>query len=353
MQSVIDLFCGAGGFSNGFKKEGFNILLGIDNNKNKIKTYKKNIKPYRTINADITKISGYDIKNMVGNKQIDIIIGSPPCKEYSRSNKNTSTIPFMQSGSTSLPYHFFRLVIVLRPKWFIMENVIRFYNTLDGEFIQQLFLPFGYTTQLHILNAADFGVPQKRKRGFLIGNLLNKKLTFKPTTCKYLTIKDAIDDLCKVDAAHNTMNKVSLLKPSSSYQKKLRKSDNYVQNHCATNHKKSTISILSKITQGQSREDVPDLKNTKSKYSGAYYRPYYNKPARTITTRFDTPSGDGDSIHPLLNRCFTPREAARLQSFDDSYVFYGNRQEIRLQIGDAVPPLLSQEIAKQIKITLS
>lgn len=230
-----------------------------------------------------------------------------------------------------------------------MENVYKFFiDTLGGELFYRLCESLGYNLKFYNLCSADFGVPQKRIRGFLLGNNLGIELNIQPENHKHQSIRDAISDLENLP----TTGRITLPKPLSRYQKERRTTNNQTENHVPTDHKASTIRIISKINQGQSARDIDIIEEIGSKFSGAYYRPYYDQPARTITTRFDTPTGDGDSIHPVLNRCFTPREAARIQSFDDSFIFYGGKKDIQKQIGDAVPPLLSYAIAKRIKVIL-
>lgn len=344
--TVLDLFCGAGGFSYGFQKEGFHVVLGVDNEQHKLNTYMANMIRSRNLKFDIAQLTANKILSTINMDNIDVIIGSPPCKDFSKSNQGL--IEFLAPGRAGLPYHFFRLVTVLRPKVFVMENVEGYFKTTNGEFMKHLFTPFGYNVSLYTLNAADFGVPQNRIRSFLIGSLKPFQLQIPKASQSKLNINDAISDL--EDVA--TTGEASLLEPKTSYQKQMRNTHNTVTNHYGTRHCEAVINRLSRIKCGQNIKDLPDSERTRSKFSGAYYRPYYDATARTITTRFDTPTGDGESVHPTLNRCFTPREAARLQSFDDSYNFSGAREEIKLQIGDAVPPLLAQAIAKQIMLLI-
>jgi DNA (cytosine-5)-methyltransferase 1 len=342
--NVLDIFCGAGGFSEGFKEVGFNILCGIDFENHKILTYRKNIKPSFTLKEDITKLRVFELSKKLRNQKIDIIIGSPPCKDFSNANPNK--IDFDINSISSLHEHFFRFVVILSPDWFVLENVEGFFYTIEGEFFKKKFEPYGYTVKYLRLNSLDFGVPQNRIRGFLIGNRKNIDFSLEPTRAHPLTIEDAISDLVELLGEDNN-DVINLSPPLSEYQRKLRNKNNTTINHNSTKHDKKTIEILAMINQGESAKNIEGL-NINSKNSGAYYRPFYNEPARTITTRFDIPTGAGDSIHPILNRCFTAREAARLQSFNDNYYFFGNKKEVREQIGDAVPPLISKAIATRI-----
>ena len=338
MLNVVDLFCGAGGFSQGFKDAGFNILLGVDNEEHKLEVFRKNVCK-NILEADVSALHGYEILKKVGNEKIDILIGSPPCKEFSTcSPKKHIDVFFMDKSNMAL--HFLRLTSILSPLWFVMENVPNYYSTLDGEFILQLFKVFGYSICYLNIDAADLGVPQTRKRCFLIGNRVGFngeiQINKKPT----VTMREAIGDLEQYNQDMNDIKEViKLEEPLSEYQKIMRSKDNKVRNHIPTVHKECTIRIINLIEEGHV-----------SKEKRNYKRTYYDLPSNTITTRFEIPSGQGASIHPKLNRSFTPREAARLQSFRDDFEFFGKSiKEIREQIGDAVPPLVSKEIALQIQ----
>lgn len=336
--NVIDLFCGAGGFSYGFLKAGYNVILGVDNKEHKLHVYRKNIKPQKILNKDITKLTANNIIKEIDYKKINVIIGSPPCKDYSTCIPKKKEDNFLSSFRKGLVYHFYRLTVILKPSWFVLENIPNFFQTLDGEFIIELFKIHGYTVKLFTLNAADFGVPQLRKRSFLIGNINGKEIEFKPTVDKYITLEEAIKDLEFVD--NNDYKELVKLKQENmnDYQKIVHSDNHIVKNHILTNHTFETIDKISKLKQGER-----DKKNSN------YYRCHYDKPSHTITSRYDTPSGQSASIHPSLNRSFTAREAARIQSFSDDFIFEGTKDQIKEQIGEAVPPLLSQEIAKKIK----
>jgi DNA (cytosine-5)-methyltransferase 1 len=336
--NVVDLFCGAGGFSQGFKDAGFNILLGIDYEKHKLEVYRRNICK-NILHIDVTTLHGYDISNRVQNQKIDILIGSPPCKSFSTCNpKKHEDIFFMDKSSLSI--HFLRLTSILSPLWFIMENVPQYYSTLDGEFITHLFRVLGYNICFLDIDAANLGVPQHRKRCFLIGNRVGVDSELQIHSKTTVSIRDAISDLENHNIDINNIKEIiQLEEPLSQYQKTMRNKDNKVRNHIPTIHKQKTIDILNTLKEGQTYKQKRN-----------YKRPYYDFPADTITTRFEIPSGQGCSIHPKINRSFTPREAARLQSFKDSFEFFGKSiEEIRDQIGDAVPPLVAYEIALQVR----
>ncbi|WP_424768538.1 DNA cytosine methyltransferase [Paenibacillus sp. sgz302251] len=348
MYNVVDLFCGSGGFSEGFKKEGFNMLLGVDNEHHKEITYRSNIKPKYFQKTDISNLPGWKIREVVKNAPIDVLIGSPPCRDFSPSIRGRCFTLTPTNVRKSLPEHFMRLVVALEPTWFVMENVESYFKTIDGEFLARAIRPYGYHVKLHVLNAVNFGVPQSRVRGFLIGNNLGIKLNFDQVPNEPVTLEDAIGDLVGMESS--TDIEIQLPKPITEYQRSRRCVGNKVWNHYPTKHREDVIAKLEETSPGKSWAGTTSFQTEGSKFSGAYYRPHYDRPSRTITSRYDVPTGDGESVHPLLNRCFTPREAARIQSFDDSFKFYGGKVELRLQIGDAVPPLVSQAIARTIRL---
>lgn len=361
MLNVIDLFCGAGGFSQGFKECGFNILLGIDNEPHKLITYSRNIKPKyylterkfllkgnidKNINNDdikkrissennLVELTKKKIVKAINNKKVDIIIGSNPCKDYSQANENKNKNP----ERAQLYIEFIRMVRLFHPTWFVLENVLGFFESKEGELLESEFHILGYTVNFFGVNTKDFGVPQERKRGFLIGSLTNTNFELnKYVNHKYITIKEAISDL-EVQENTNELYKYTM-NPKSDFQKDMRKELVEVKNHITTKHKTSTIEKIKKVksTIGKKRIGYYTVKN-------------YNNISGVITSEFNNPSAKGESIHPKLDRTFTAREAARLQSFPDNYVFYGSIDEVALQIGDAVPPIMSRAIAMMIKDT--
>ncbi|TGY41784.1 DNA cytosine methyltransferase [Clostridium sartagoforme] len=348
--NVIDLFCGVGGFSYGFKKAGFNMLLGIDNNIACMETYKKNIVT-DFLEADISTLTINKITEITKYKNVDIVIGSPPCQDYSPSNPNkktkTSTINFLQNSLQTLPlsYHFFRLVLLLHPKLFILENHPNLFRTEDFNFINKLFNFFGYKTKLNKIHTEEFGIPQKRHRGFFIGNNLGIDFDLKDlcnTTFPLISLEEAIGDLKTLTPIKsNDLNIKQTIPPQnfSSYQILMHNSDVSIYNNISPFNKPDTIEILKTLKSGE---------YYKSNQYHIRSHPY--DVSKVITRKFNTPSGDGETMHYELPRCLTCREAARIQTFADNFIFYDdNISNIRLQIGNAVPPLLAQQFAEKIK----
>lgn len=359
---IIDLFAGVGGISTGFKKAGFDVIAANEYKKDIAETYIKNHPDTRMIVEDISKIKPSDLAKK--GEQIDVIVGGPPCQGFSMAGRRIRNDgAFLNDPRNELFKEFHRIVKEIRPKVFVMENVAAMLNMHGGlvkDEIIRLFKDIGYETDVRVLLAADYGVPQLRKRAVFIGNRIGinpgdffpKKTHGPDTNNEYVTIEQAILDLPKINAGSGSFESTYSSEPSSDYQKDRRKNSKKLYNHTATKHDQRIVELLKTIKPGQGRIHIPKELQTKSVHSGAFGRLEKNKPAYTITTRFDTPSV-GRVTHPVSHRALTPREAARIQSFDDNFVFYGNKSSVGIQIGNAVPPLLAQAIAKRIREILT
>ena len=365
---VIDLFSGAGGFSLGFKMAGFDTVLSVEKDLWASETYKFNNPNTKVINDDIKLLTDL---SQFGLSEIDCIIGGPPCQGFSLSGNRDPKDP-----RNSLFMEFLRFVKYFKPKIFVMENVpgLLSMKTTKGEKVIDLiideFKSIGYTSEFKVLNSAEYGVPQLRRRVFIIGT--NRVLDFSLNEIfpmphllegNFLTIKDAISDLPKIESGEGLewYDYISTKLPINDYQKWARENSNGICNHVSMRHTPRLKERFSVIREGQSLKDVPaehmqrkrgDVESISGKvYSQNNNRPFYDKPSPTITASFQS-----NYIHPLINRNFTAREAARLQSFPDSYVFKGKRTTMSWeknlsqfqQIGNAVPPLLAKAIAKNI-----
>ena len=198
-----------------------------------------------------------------------------------------------------------------------------------------------------MLNAADFGVPQNRKRAVIIGKKGVRKVKLPVPSNRIVTVWDAISDLAFLDSGEGTEEQEYRFPADSDYQRLLRKGSKLLYNHVATNHSKIALERLAMIPPNAGKEMLPQNHLTKSIYSGTWTRMRKDEVSVTITTRFDTPSS-GKFTHPYLNRAITVREAARIQSFPDVFVFIGNKSSQMKQVGNAVPPLLAKAIAKSI-----
>lgn len=368
--NVIDLFAGCGGLSLGFEMSGFKIPLAIEKDEWASETYKRNHPDTTVLTGDITEIT--DLANLIDENDlpIDGIIGGPPCQGFSLSGNRDKNDP-----RNSLFMEFVRFVRFYRPKFFIMENVtgILSMKTKENKNVKDLILEeydnAGYNVKICKLNAAEFGVPQSRVRIVFIG--FRKDINFKEEQIgpipflfgkEQITIEQAIMDLPQIDSGEGSDSIPYDSKPNNDYQKWARNGSLKIYNHIAMRHTKRLIERFKNITFGQSVADVDECHQQRkrgdaSKISGKVFsqnnmRPFPDKPSPTIPASFQS-----NFIHPFLNRNFTAREGARLQSFPDTYIFCGKRTTMSWeknlsqyqQIGNAVPPLLGKAIAESVQ----
>lgn len=341
---VADLFSGVGGLSQGFIKAGFSISLAIEFDTSIAKAYKLNHRDTDVYNEDICEMDFEEVHKKHPN--IDVVIGGPPCQGFSQKGKRLK----LDDPRNFLFQRFVEFVKVFKPKYFVLENVPNIITTADGYFKEQIISAFGdlgYTVSCGVLCALDFGIPQDRRRAVFLGVLGNDAPELPKPNGKKCNIVDAIYDLPFIKSGEGEEVAIYDKVPTSEYQKELRGTESVLHNHVATNHSKAALAKLALIPKGKGKEVLPKELLTKSIYSGTWCRLLEDGYAPTITTRFDTPSS-GRFTHPILDRCLTIREAARIQSFPDSFVFYGNRTSQMKQVGNAVPPLLAYEIAKVI-----
>ena len=363
---IIDLFSGCGGFSLGFQMAGFKSSLAIEIDQWASETYSYNHPKIPVLTKDIRKIN----PKKLNLKNIDGIIGGPPCQGFSLSGNRDTKDP-----RNSLFVDFVRFVKVLKPKFFVMENVKGLLsmttkkNILVKEIIQDEFKKIGYNLTLQVLSSADYGVPQIRERVFFIGirkDFLFDNIKLTPNIVyskkKYLKLWDAISDLPQIGSGKGQEEQKYSNKPKNKYQSLMRKNSKKIYNHVSMKHTDRLIERFKQIKYGQSVKDVGKKysqrkRGAANKLSGKVYsqnnmRPFPNLPSPTVAASFQS-----NFIHPYLDRNFTAREAARIQSFPDTYIFKGKRTTMSWekylsqyqQIGNAVPPLMAKALAKVIK----
>jgi DNA (cytosine-5)-methyltransferase 1 len=341
---AADLFSGVGGLSQGFISAGFEIAFAIEFDKEIADAYAKNHPGTEMINENICTIDVESVKKR--HPHIDLIMGGPPCQGFSQKGKRMS----INDPRNFLFQQFVRFVESFKPKYFVLENVPNIITTSNGYFKDQIiesFSKLGYTVNCGVLSASEFGIPQDRHRAVFIGVLGENGIELPKSPNKRVTIEEAIYDLPFIGSGEGEEISQYDKKATSDYQKQLRNGSKVLYNHVATKHSDLALERLSLIPKGAGREVLPAEHRTKSIYSGTWCRLLEDGIAPTITTRFDTPSS-GRFTHPVLNRCLTVREAARVQSFPDSFRFYGNKTSQMKQVGNAVPPLLAYAIAQQI-----
>lgn len=351
MHKVIDLFCGCGGLSEGFKLAGYEIIGGIDFNQAAIDTFRLNFTEAKGICGDLLKMDKAKILQEFGSlNDIDVIIGGPPCQGFSSANRWQKE---EEDPRNKLFFEFVKFVDLAKPKAILIENVQGILTKNNGyakKRIYEIFEERGYTVNNCILNAADYGVPQYRKRNFFVMLKGDRKFNFEHIKMVAIpvTVKEAIGELYDFDSHETDSALVLTHEPKTPYQKFLRDESNMVLNHQVRYPAEKVQKRISFVPQGGNWKDVPTElwpSDRQNRHSSAYKR--LNEEDRSCT--IDTGNAHSNYFHPLYNRIPTPREAARLQSFPDNFVFDGTRGAIYRQIGNAVPPLLAKAIAEALK----
>lgn len=344
--NVIDLFSGAGGLSLGFEKAGFEVLLGIDNNKLALDTFEKNHHNAKTICGDITQINYQeDIKPILNNKEIDFLIGGPPCQGMSLAGSRKLDDP-----RNKLYLSYLRILGEIKPKGFVIENVPGLLSLFGGKIkdsILERLDNIGYNVKFKILTASDYGVPQKRRRVFFVGIRKDISVDFEfPTPKGYIVTSEmALSDLPALESSsylgEDEQNYINTAQ--NDYQKLMRKNSSIVYNHVAAKHTDKTRNIIGMVPDGGNYKDLPDEFKKIRNFHVAWTRFNSKLPAPTIDT------GHRHHFHYKWDRVPTVRESARLQSFPDDFIFLGNKTQQFTQVGNAVPPLLSEAIANSLK----
>lgn len=365
---IVDLFAGCGGMSLGFELAGFETKLAVEKDAWAAETYGFNHPDTLVLTEDITSI--HSPHHLVGKVQIDGVVGGPPCQGFSLSGNRDPKDP-----RNSLFMDFVRFVHLLKPRFFVMENVLGILSmkTKEGHYVKNIirdeFEKINYKFCVHILNAADYGVPQSRQRVFFIGidksypmdgNLMRPPRIVDDLS--YVTLNDAISDLPQIGSGEGEEEQTFTLPPQNAYQAWARSKASSIRNHVAMRHTKRLQERFASISFGQSvahvsKEHAQRKRGDASVVSGKAFsqnnmRPFPDRPCPTVPASFQS-----NFIHPFLNRNFTAREGARIQSFPDHYVFKGKRTTMSWekhlsqyqQIGNAVPPLLAKAIAERIK----
>ena len=320
--TYIDLFSGAGGFSLGFDKQGFKNIMSVDREANFCETYRHNFSEHRLVQKDICQLSAEEIRDYVEDKVIDVIIGGPPCQGFSMAGSIGRK--FIDDPRNRLFKEFVRVVNIIKPRYFVMENVARLYTYKKGILRTEIiddFKKLGYKVDCQVLNSADYGVPQMRQRVIFIGSTYNQDIQFPPKEVEtYRTVKQALSHFPKLKSGQSST----------------------IPNHVAMAHSEQMLKKMSYIADGGDRYDIPEAIRPQSGDIRKYIKYASDKPAVCVT-------GDMRKIfHYEQNRALTVRELARLQSFPDDFVFKGTRISQQQQVGNSVPPKMAEAIAKVI-----
>ena len=355
---VLDLFCGAGGLSLGFKMACYDIIGGIDFDHEALGTHKLNFENGYHYCGDISELDDEFVLDNFDGK-VDVIIGGPPCQGFSVANMQQKDIEC--DDRNKLFYEFIRFVRLLKPKAFVMENVPQILTKDNGhvkEVMMEVMNELGYNVDVKVLVASDYGVPQRRRRAFFVGLNKNFKKTFDFDNIDKrpkVTVGDAISDLYGFDeeVESSTVDDEFTIKdkPNCDYQRLMRKnSKGKLHNHNIRYPKDIVQERMSHVPEGGNWKDVPEeLWETirDNRHSSAYRR----LNSKDVSVTIDT--GHMNYFHPKYNRVPTVRESARIQSFPDDFLFTGGQGAQFRQVGNAVPPLLSFAIAKTLKSYLN
>lgn len=338
--TAVSLFSGCGGMDLGFEQAGFSVEVANDFWKPAEKTYRKNFSDTTFLSGDIRDITTEQIQNHV-SKDVDVLIGGPPCQGFSRLNNNTIRLDEMEKDDrNNLSLEFIRVCKALKPEYFVMENVFDLVNreTSDGELVKDLIIDtfdtIGYNVEARVLRAEEYGVPQKRRRMFFVGSR-DSYPEFPPKTAKkpsvQMTAGEALTDVTESlpnmthrDTSEDTLEKIRHI-PQGGYYK----------------HLPDRLKTKEYPCECDDKSECEHTKQIVKRY-GTYLRRLNNsEPSLTVSRN--------PLIHPTEDRYITPREKARLQTFPDDFVFVGNKVEVVKQIANAVPPELAEAIGTQVK----
>lgn len=372
---IIDLFCGAGGFSWGFVREGYQIELANDIEAGTIETYRFNhpdLEANKVLNGDIKEIVNH-IDDYV-KTDIDVIIGGPPCQSFSSANQQR----IIDDPRNILYKYYVKAVEKIQPKFILMENVRGMIKVADQ--VVEDFKKIDYDVKYKLYDSSDFSVAQKRVRLIYIGvrkdyseknsitpdvlmedieNELKEKKSFvlrdaleniKPLSCPKIKNTTEID--CEDSGKKIDIN--SYKDQSNDYIKLINdnKEFDFVFNHKARYQNENNQKIYATLQQGsdstcESIKEIMPYSHRNHVFKDKYFKLIENVPCRTITAHMKMDCHS--HIHPTQVRSLTPREAARVQSFPDDYLFMGAYLKTYMQIGNAVPPLMGQVFAKIYK----
>lgn len=353
---VIDLFAGCGGFSTGFMQADFEITKAVEFDKSIANTYQLN---HPSTNIAVSDIGLVDNENNFAYAEAEVIIGGPPCQGFSMAGARIRG-GFIDDPRNYLFKHYFNIVKIVKPQVFIIENVKGILTMSRGEIFREIVRLFSdgtnfngdkYYLHYKVVNGLEMGLPQHRERVIIIG-VKNKDFDMDelfsntekvikkiyPSFFNTVSVWDAISNI----PAPTQDGQCLALPPENEYQKYLCSGSDLMYNNVATNHSAKAVHRMHRILQDKNWTSLDE--DIHSVHSGSYGRLNKNGFAPTITTRFDTPSG-GKFIHPIYDRTLTPREAARIQSFPDDFIFYGTKSSICKQIGNAVPPKIAYFLA--------
>jgi DNA (cytosine-5)-methyltransferase 1 len=358
-KTAIDLFCGAGGLSEGFRQAGFHVLAGQDYDEIAGRTFAATHREATFIGGPIQQVTSEQLLDAAGiaKGELDVIVGGPPCQGYSVYNHQRGA----QDPRAGLFREYLRIVEGIMPRWLVMENVTGITSIAGGAIVRQIFEEIealGYRVEMRVLKAEEYGVPQERRRVFFIATRTDAPILFPQPTHgpglePFVTVWDAISDLPALSNGDVKVPREYASSARNGYQAILRGDCRTLFNHEPGRLARINEERMKHIPPGGSWRDIPRellptgmLKAKRSDHTKRYGRPRKTDLSCTVLTKCDIHWGA--YIHPVQDRSFTVREAARLQSFPDFFEFKGSRTEQYVQVGNAVPPLLGRRVAEAL-----
>ena len=340
--TFLDLFCGAGGLSLGLARAGWRPLLAVDSWSDAVATHSLNFEGDQTVDMDIRDLTGHRLARLL-DEAPEWVVGGPPCQGFSTVGKRQR-----QDPRNELIREFHLVVGILRPSGFLIENVLGLRDMGVVPAVKSLFESHGYRVTSHVLCAADYGIPQLRRRIVFVGHL-ERGFVRKPNPShdesSYVTVRDAIDDLPPLGPGE-TITAYDR-PPRTAFQKEMRLGATSLQGHTASNHPPHLVKAISFIPDGGNRRSIPPKYQPTSGFHNSYSRLASFQPAVAVTSNMGKPSGTR-CIHPTQHRGLTAREGARLQTFPDLFFFESGVTSQRLQVANAVPPRLAQALGAQL-----
>ena len=371
---IVDLFSGAGGLTFGFyynrenntfvRNENCNIIFANEYDHAAAESFRINFPDINMINQDIKELTEEQVRALIGEEEVDLIIGGPPCQSYSTIGRR------VYDDKAKLYNEYYRMLSIIRPRMFLFENVKGMLSMKDEKgnlvidniknMFENINEELGYNIVYDTIDAVNYGVPQHRERVFIIAirNDLDIEWDFNQLEVEpeQLTLEEAISDLPHIASGEN-IHEYGEEQPENDYQRLMRGTNTELSAHFLAVYGDKIQTIMDNVIQGEGKDYINSLVDQgileeqyrlTSGYKNTYGRLYANQPCTTITNNMSTPSGLR-CIHYEQNRALTPREGARIQSFPDWFQFTGNKREIKTQIGNAVPPLLAMKFAEQLE----
>lgn len=342
----IDLFSGAGGMSIGAAAAGIHIDVAVELDSHAAATYRRN---HPHVDLHVRDICGFDARPYAMLPRPLIVFGGPPCQGFSTSNQRTRNAANPRNW---LFREFVRIVGEVNPEWVVIENVGGMLQTEDGIFVDAIrdsLEALGYTVSVHLLNASEFNVPQRRSRIFFIGSRDGQRVAVAPScSAEEVTVWDAISDLPELQNGASVCTLPYPEMPLTDYARRMRGDLRECSNHLVTRNAAFVLERYPHVPQGGNWEQIPAelMRNYKDRmgcHTGIYHRLEQKHPAKVIAN-----FRKNMLIHPIQHRGLSVREAARLQSFPDWFEFVGSIGFRQQQVGNAVPPLLAQAVFEAI-----